>query len=55
MLNWVSLNQGQWMTLIFDIHIGSCTHLFYGTYQFDVIDYNSFWKNPLVYTSNIKA
>ena len=25
--NWVTLVQGQWMTLTFDIHTGSCTHL----------------------------
>ena len=30
--------------LIFDIHIGSCTHLVNYICQFDVIDYNSFWK-----------
>ena len=98
---WVTLDQGQWMTLTFDIHIGSLTHLVICIYQlwcsrptsavlcpwarhftprkywlitqeamapsrhdwkivdwdvkpqhnqptnFDIIDYNNFWKNPL--------
>ena len=30
---WVTLDQGQWMTLTFDIHIGSCTHLDKCIYQ----------------------
>ena len=30
---WVSLDQGQWMTLTFDIHIGSWTHLVNCNYQ----------------------
>ena len=38
--NWVTLLQGQWMTLTFDIHIGSWT----ASTNFDTIDYNSFWN-----------
>ena len=30
---WVTLDQVQWMTLTFDIHIGSCTHLVNCIYQ----------------------
>ena len=30
---WVTLDQGQWMTLTFDFHIGSCTHLVNCIYQ----------------------
>ena len=36
---WVNLVQGQWMTLTFDIRIGSRTLLLYFVYNFD---YNSF-------------
>ena len=41
----MTLNQGQWMTLTFDNHIGPCTHLVNWIYQlWYIIDYNSFWK-----------
>ena len=30
---WVTLDEGQWMTLIFDIHKDSCTHLVDRIYQ----------------------
>ena len=40
----MTLDQGQWMFLTFDIHIGSWTHLFNSSTNFDIIDYNSFWK-----------
>ena len=30
---WVTLNQGQWMTLTFDIHIDSCNRLVNSIYQ----------------------
>ena len=43
---WMTLTNtltGQWMTLTFDIHISSCTALTAST-NFDIIDYNCFWK-----------
>ena len=36
---WVHLDEGQWMTLTFDSHKGSCTHLV------DCIDYTSLKKS----------
>ena len=40
----VTLDEGQWMTLTFDIHIGSSTDLVNYIYQLWHIHYNSFWK-----------
>ena len=39
----MTLVQGQWMTLTFDIHICSCHNLVKCNYR-DIIDYNSFWN-----------
>ena len=44
MLNLMTLEQNQWMTMAFDIYVGACTHL---SYQHDIIDYNSFWKRTI--------
>ena len=35
---WVTLDQGQWITLTFDIHIGSCNYLVNCIYQLWLID-----------------
>ena len=45
---WVTLDQGQWMTLAFDIYVGLCTHLVKCIYQF--------WHhNPLFYLFPYKS
>ena len=46
---WVTLDQGQWMTLTFDIHIGSCTYLVNCIYQLWHHRLQWFLKNPLFY------
>ena len=40
----MTLDQGQWMTLTFDIHIGSCTRLVNCIHQLWHHRRNSFWK-----------
>ena len=50
-VNLSDLGQGQWMTLIFDIHRGSSTHLVYCIYQLWHHRLQQFLKNPLFYRS----
>ena len=45
----VTLDQGQWMTLTFDVHIGSCTHLVNCIYQVWHHRLKYFLKYPLFY------
>ena len=47
--NWVIFDDGQWMTLTFDIHTGSCTHLVDCIYQLWYQRLQKFLKNPLFY------
>ena len=46
---WMILDQGQWMTLTIDIHIGSCTHLLNCIYQLWCHRLQKFLKIPLFY------
>ena len=46
---WMSLEQGQWMTLTFDFHIGSWYHLVNSIYQLWYHRLQYFLKNPLFY------
>ena len=45
----VTLDEVQWMTLTFDIHNGSCTHLVDWIYQLWYHRLQQFLKNPLFY------
>ena len=46
---WMTLDQGQWMILTFDIHIGPCTHLVNCIYQLWHQRLQQFLKYPLFY------
>ena len=45
----MTLDEGQWMTLTYDILKASCTHLVDCFYQLDIIDNNSLWKTSSFY------
>ena len=52
---WVTLDQGQWMTLAFDNYKDSCTHLVDYIYQLWHHRLQQFLKNPLFYIFPYKS